>query len=211
MAEPHIHIWPQRHLIYRIHAQRFGAAAFNDSGAGDARFSPLQQTDGGIITTLYGGSNFNCAAMETIFHALPRRIDDYILDFDDLYGAVVSHLRPKRDLHLLSLTSRGLIPLGLKKTDVIETTVSAYPHTRTLALQWHQAYPDIDGLYWVSRQDDQAQACMLFGDRVDARELDVRQDAAALQAPPQLQHLMHLAQQLGIRQGRSFPSSIVGF
>jgi hypothetical protein len=94
---------------------------------------------------------------------------------------------------------------------VIETSVHSYPDTRALALQWHQHYPDLDGLFWISRQDDQSQACMLFGDRVDSQELAITQAARPLLESPQLNQLVQLAKQLGISKARAFASAIVGF
>lgn len=211
MANPVFHIWPQHQVIYRIHPQRYTGSAFNDSGLGDARFSPLFKPNGQVLPTLYGGSSFQCAAMETVFHDLPRNIDDFILDFDNLNGALVSQLDPLRDLRLLSLTTIGLVPLGLKKTEVIETTLHAWPHTRTLATAWHQQYPDMDGLYWISRQDDQAGACLLFGDRVQTKALGLHQASQLLTQAQQLDRLLQLTRQLGIRKARAFPSGIVGF
>lgn len=211
MAKPVIHTWPQHQPIYRIHPQRYTSLAFNDSGLGDARFSPLIRANGKIIPTMYGGSSFQCAAMETVFHDLPRNIDDFILDFDSLSSAVVSQLAPLRDLRLLALTTVGLVPLGLKKTEVIETTVHAYPHTRALALAWQQQFPDIDGLYWISRQDDQAGACVLFGDRIKANDLTLSRASQGLTEPGQLGQLLQLTRHLGIRKARAFPSGIVGF
>jgi hypothetical protein len=42
---------------------------------------------------------------------------------------------------------------------------------------------DIDGLYWTSRQDDAAQACMLFGDRVSEADLKIELNSDPLQKP----------------------------
>jgi hypothetical protein len=94
---------------------------------------------------------------------------------------------------------------------VIETPVTDYPQTRAFALQWYTNYPDIDGLYWTSRQDDEAQACMLFGDRVEGTDFTVELDSDPLQGAVHLKNLIDLARELGISKGQAFPSSIVGF
>jgi hypothetical protein len=212
MASPYFHIWEKDHCIYRIHAKVFRPHEFNGSGGGNARFSPLVNAKGKIISTLYGGNTFNCAAMETVFHDLPERnIDHYILDFNDLEPLVISRIYPKRELRLLSLMARHLIRLKLKKTEVIETPVTDYPQTRAFALQWYTSYPDIDGLYWTSRQHDEAQACMLFGDRVEGTDFTVEVDSDPLQGAVHLKNLIDLARELGISKGQAFPSSIVGF
>ena len=94
---------------------------------------------------------------------------------------------------------------------MIETPVTDYPQTRALALQWHANYADIDGLYWTSRQDDGAQACMLFGGRVEEADFTVELDSDPLQEAVHLKNLVELARELGISKGQAFPSSIVGF
>lgn len=212
MASPHFHKWKKDCYIYRIHDKALRPDKFNASGRGDARFSPLVTPEGEIIPTLYGGSTFNRAAMETVFHDFPdQNVDDYILDFHDLEPLSISRIFFTRELRLLSLVSRHLIPLKLKKTEVIETPVTDYPKTRTLVLQWHADYPDIDGLYWTSRHDDEAHACVLFGDRVTEADVRIELDSEPLQKLVHLQDLVDLARELGISKGHAFPSSIIGF
>lgn len=212
MASPYFHTWKKDQRIHRIHENTYRPDEFNASGRGDARFSPLVNAEGKIIPTLYGGNTFICAAMETVFHDLPdQNVDDCILDFHDLDALVISRIYPARELRLLSLISRHLIPLKLKKTQVIETLVTDYPKTRALALEWHTRYADIDGLYWTSRQDDAAQACMLFGDRVGEADFTIELNSDPLQKPAHLKNVVDLARELGIRKGHAFPSSIVGF
>jgi hypothetical protein len=60
--------WSAGRVFHRIHAAQYGAAEFNESPHGSARFSPLRPQGGAIIPTLYGGETFECAAMETVFH-----------------------------------------------------------------------------------------------------------------------------------------------
>lgn len=211
MAEPLLHTWEAGRPIHRIHAAGTAAAQFNTSGRGNARFSPLAYADGSIVPTLYGGSTFSCAAMETVFHDLPKDIERYLMDFADLEDARVSQISPARDLTLLSLTAVGLRRLKLKKTEIIETGIDTYPATRAQALAWHRSQPAIDGLYWISRQDDRAQACMLFGDRIEATALTVACNAQPLQETPHIDALLALAHDIGIVQGRSFPSAVTGF
>lgn len=205
------HSWPKNEPIFRIHPSLYGGAQFNPSADGNARFSPLMLPGGGIVPVLYGAATFSCAAMETIFHDLPDDTSDFIFDFTMLEGAVVSVLAPRRNLKLLPLTSIDLKSLGLKKTDVIETSVQMYEQTRKYALEWHTQFPAVDGLYWTSKRDDRAQACMLFGDRVRHEDLTVAVASAPVQTAPHLEQLVHLAKELGITQARSFPSSVTGF
>ncbi len=91
--------------------------------------------------------------------------------------------------------ARHLIRLKLKKTEVMENAGQTdYPQTRALALQWHANYPDIDGLYWTSRQDDGAQACTLFGDRVEEADFTVELDSDPLQGTVHLKNLIDLGE-----------------
>jgi hypothetical protein len=175
-----------------------------DTGAQDAHAA-------GVIATLYGGSSFDCAVMETIFHDLPVDPSSFILDFEDFADARFSTVAPARDLRLLDLTSIGLKALKLTKTGVIETGVDAYPETRRLALRWYRRWPTIDGLLWTSRQDDTAQACMLFGERVGAGTLQRLSSPIPVAQPVLTQALITLAKKLGISSARAFPSGLVGF
>lgn len=54
--------WSTGKAFERIHAERFGATAFNP-GYGQARFSPLRLGDGRTIPTLYAGENTAVALM----------------------------------------------------------------------------------------------------------------------------------------------------
>jgi hypothetical protein len=46
----------------------YPANQFNPSASDNARFSPIRDSGASIIPTLYGGTTFDYALMETIFH-----------------------------------------------------------------------------------------------------------------------------------------------
>ena len=73
--------------------------------------------------------------METVFHDVPTPPGGYILDIDALreQHLVVSRIRPKRRLQAVDLSVKGLKRLGLHRTDLIDTPVTAYPRTREWA------------------------------------------------------------------------------
>ena len=80
-------------------------------------------------------------------------------------------VEPVRDLTLADLSTTALRNLGIRRVDLIDTEKDQYPGTRLWAETIHSACPSIEGLCWVSRQDDRALAIMLFEDRVASSDL----------------------------------------
>ncbi len=154
---------------------------------------------------------FRASAMETIFHDLPEDTSSFIFSYKALQLIAHSVVAPARDLTLLDLGSVGLRALQMKKSDVIDSPPSRYPHTQALSLAWHQELPHIDGFSWMSRLDDYSPACMLFGDRVTPADLPVKASVQSLAASPCLEAVVELAKILGITKGRHFPSRLIGF
>jgi hypothetical protein len=60
--------------MHRVHDDVYLGDQFNPNSMGNARFSPIHDTDGAVIPTLYAGTTLDCALMETIFHDLPFKI-----------------------------------------------------------------------------------------------------------------------------------------
>lgn len=175
-AELHVtpFTWSAGRPIHRIHLDRFAANAFNPGIQGNARFSPIANARGRPIRTLYGGSDFECAAMETVFHDVPFAPGFKSYDKRKLSGQTHSVLEPREDLKLADLRNVALRKLGVPRAGLIDTEKDAYPRTRKWAAAIHARHPGVQGLVWVSRQDDRAQAVMLFGDRVKANVLAPR-------------------------------------
>ncbi|WP_416799386.1 RES family NAD+ phosphorylase [Ciceribacter azotifigens] len=164
-------IWPLGRVIHRIHLSIYCGTAFNPGVKGNARFSPIRDRAGASIPTLYGGTTFDCAAMETVFHDVPFAPGLKTFDQTRLAGQAYSTVIPRRDLVLADLSSTALRSLGLRRGDLIDTEKDRYPGTRKWAEAIHQQCPTVDGLCWVSRQDDRARALVLFGDRIPADDL----------------------------------------
>lgn len=163
-------------LFHRFHLGDFHATVFNGTGNGRARFSPIRTADGAIIPTLYGAQTLHCAAMETIFRDLAHIPAPRHIDMRKFAGYVHSLVKVEKPLTLVDLTSKSLTALGMTRRDLIDTDGSHYPYTRQWAERIHAYATDAQGLSWISRQDDTAQAVVLFGDRVEA-------DALSLQGP----------------------------
>jgi hypothetical protein len=80
-----------------------------------------------------------------------------------------------RDIALADLSATASRRIGIKRNQLIDTEKDSYPETRAWAQAIHAQCPDVEGLCWISRQDDRSRALMLFGDRV---EKDLLQQAS---------------------------------
>jgi hypothetical protein len=152
--------------FHRVHDLAFGGSAFNTSTKGNARFSPITDDAGVLIPTLYAGTTLDCALMETIFHDVPFKAGFKPFSKLKMDGKVHSVLLPTADLRLIDLGTVALHKLGVKRTQLIDTTKAHYLATRHWAQTLYTQFPEAQGLRWTSRQDDQAYAVMLFGTRV---------------------------------------------
>lgn len=157
--------------IHRIHLNLYAGVEFNPGLKGNARFSPVKNASGASIPTLYGGTTFDCAAMETIFHDAPFAPGLKTYDKVKLADQVYSQVAPQGELVLADLSVTALRKLGITRSQIIDTDKDRYPATRPWAEAIHAQCPDIQGLCWISRQDDRTLAMMLFGDRIPAEML----------------------------------------
>lgn len=187
--------------FWRVHPKKYRANEFNKSAGGDARFSPIHQSNGQVIPVLYAASSLSGALMETVLHDVPTPPNEYILDLDALrdQNLVVSSFRPKQRLKVVDLSTKGLKRLGLERTDLVDTSVTEYSRTRQWA-EWLHANCAGSGLLWTSRQDDTARATVLFGDRTSESALSVTLDRQPLSEDIYLDALLQLAEHIGIRR-----------
>jgi RES domain len=187
--------------IWRVHPAPYRPAQFRSGPDGDARFSPIRSSDGRAIPTWYGARTLSCAMMETVLHDVPAPPDEYILDVERLREADirVSRVRCRRALTMVDLSSKGLKRIGLQRRDLIDTPVGDYPRTREWAVRLH-AETSAHGLLWISRQDDEAKALVLFGDRITESAFGIEIDREPLYEGKHLDALLTLAEHLGITQ-----------
>jgi hypothetical protein len=157
--------------LHRVHDLAFGGSEFNTNTKGNARFSPITDDAGFLIPTLYAGTTLDCALMETIFHDLPFKAGFKPFSKLKMDGMVHSILNPTADLRLIDLSTVALHKLGVKRTQLIDTTKVHYPATRHWAQALYTQFPNAQGLRWTSRQDDRAHAVMLFGTRVSPSDI----------------------------------------
>ncbi|EPT9140726.1 RES family NAD+ phosphorylase [Klebsiella michiganensis] len=157
---------PQGNLLHRVHQNQYRADQFNPGVQGNARFSPILDDKGNPIPTLYAGTTMDCALMETIFHDISHTAGFKSFDSGKLGGQVHSILKIAQPLQLVDLASVPLRKLGVTRKQLIDTEKDQYPATRRWAEAIYQQYPQVQGLSWISRQDDSARAVVLFGDRI---------------------------------------------
>jgi hypothetical protein len=200
---PILHItltsWPAGAVLHRVHNLGYGAVQFNPGIKGNARFSPVAGLDGKPIPTLYGGSSFACAAMESVFHDVPFAAGFKAYDKTRLEGQGHSQFTAAQDLVLADLGSRALRKLGVERKQLIDTEKDQYPVTRQWAVAIHAAFPQVQGLLWIARQDDSARAVVLFGDRIADGVLQPRAATRSLVGDPAAYgELLALAEQIGV-------------
>lgn len=94
--------------------------------------------------------------MEIVFHDVPFAVGFKTYDKAKLIGQIASRVIPRRDLSLADLSSTALRKLGVERSQLIDAEKDRYPQTRIWAEAIHAQCPDVDGLCWVSRQDDRA-------------------------------------------------------
>ena len=191
--------WKVGTALHRVHLDVYAAEAFNPGIKGNARFSPIVNAAGKPIPTLYGGTNFNCAAMETVFHDVPFAPGLKTFAKHRLAGQLHTVLATTAALTLADLRSVPLRKLGVERKQLIDTEKDTYSQTRKWAAAIHAQHPHIQGLCWTSRQDDSAMAVMLFGDRVGAGVLKQRVSSRALldEGPAYLE-LLTLSNLIGV-------------
>lgn len=159
---------------WRIHpfntaSDKYRADRFNDSGQGDARFSPLHDDAGNVIPTLYAAKSRRTAIAEILLHDLPTPSTGHLVDWDALSD-------PARHLHLseidlpalqlAALTTFGLKAAGLEVDDLIGGDAPEYPRTRQWARWLHDHMPAVHGLFWMSRRDNEHACVVLFEHRL---------------------------------------------
>lgn len=158
--------------LHRLHLSQFGATQFNNSGKGSARFSPIHKTDGSVIPTIYAAQSFETAVCEIIL-----RCPDDLFSEDDMPSETIvfppdfasyshSHIRLKKSVLLVDLTTAGQRKIGIDRNALVTGPRCTYPDTRAWAEKIHAACPTAQGIYYTSLQNGPEYAIVLFGDRV---------------------------------------------
>jgi hypothetical protein len=161
----------QSDILHHIYSGKYAPNSFNP-GVGSGRFHPFRDQEGNWVPIFYAATTEEGSYCETLFRALGngarscRRVPGKRL-------AIYSYaqIRCCLPLQLAHLTGNQLIRLGITRSALLEPGALHYAQTAAWAAAIHAAYPQLQGLAWVSRQHDASTCIMLFGDRVAAEQL----------------------------------------
>lgn len=195
--DPLIEIWPRGRTFFRCHGLRFAPREFNP-GFGRGRFHPFRDLGGNLVPTLYAADRVDGALSETIFHEIPVRGPLKSIPVWRLKALAISSLAPVRDLTLTKLYGLGLHRLGVSREELIASESGRYPWTVLWARALHTHRPDVDGLIWVSRQNDACCCLVLFGDRVGEKDLQTVRRPVALTSNEGFAYVQKAAEAAGI-------------
>lgn len=151
-----------------------------------------------MVPTLYGANSLDGALAESIFHDVPVRGPKKSIRRFRLKPLLVSTIASRRDLTLIQLHGHGLGRLGVRRSELIDSTAYHYSRTAAWAAALHGRMRDADGLVWVSRKVDTSFALMLFGDRVNRSDLEVIEPPLPLFPGAGYVEVQRVAEQAGI-------------
>lgn len=187
---------PAGTLLYRIHRSHYAGDEFNQSGKGNARFSPVFTADQLNIPTLYAGENTRVALCEVILHDVDIRQPFIVYPTDQLVFFRHSQLQTTADLRLVSLDLPSLVKMRADKK-LIQGDPTMYGLSQRWAEALHHQYQDIQGLRWPSRQHE-GNACLLFGDRIAEGTLRLKGKTQKITSPAVLKEFLFLVNRMGI-------------
>jgi len=153
---------------------------------------------GRYVPTIYGSSDLDGALSETLFHDVPVGDGLRVIDRAVLRPLLISVIAARRPLRFAQLHSSGLGRLGLRRIDLIDSEASEYSATANWARALHACPERFDGLVWISRQNDTSRAVVLFGDRVERRDLEMIDPPLPLYLGPGYAKVLEAAEVAGI-------------
>lgn len=170
--DPLITVWPAGKRLERCHPSSYGATEFNRRVGTPGRFRPIR-VGKRVVPTLYAADEAAGAISETVFHDVPTDVRNKRVRMSRFEVALLSTIASKRDLRLVRLHGHGFHRLSVSRAKLIESEADCYQQLAPWGQALHDCPADADGLLWRSRHYDDSYACLLFGDRVGRRELEV--------------------------------------
>ncbi len=164
---------PKGTTVFRVHNRRYEATQFNPYEDGLTRFAPINDKDGQCVPSLYAAGTLEAAVYETIFHSVDNKAKPKQVREQDVLDRAAGVLEACRDLTLVSLREADLNLWSIGRDALITSPSGCYSKTVKWAGAIYQQCPQAEGLAWTSRPCDPATAYLFFGDRVDAKALEI--------------------------------------
>ena len=183
--------------LHRTHHRDFSPDQFNPRPDSNARFSTVLDEGGDVIPTIYCASTLNGSLMETLFHDIPYQSDDKFLSGSKLVDQMHSTLTTNQDISLALLSKMALRKLGVPPDKLVTSEKSAYGFSRAVAEEIYRLNPGIQGIEWISRQDDKSVAYVLFESRFDTPPLTPTGNSRSLELEA-FDDVLDVAEQIGV-------------
>ena len=156
------------------------------------------RSKGRVVGTVYGAQDDAGAIAESVFRPVPVGTAARRVGRARLAPIMISTLAGSRTLRLASLHGSGLRRVGATRGELIDSEADQYPALAAWGQALHDCPATPDGIVWRSRHYDDSYTCMLFGDRVGRRELDIVGPPLPLAVGRGLERVMELAEQADI-------------
>lgn len=151
--------------IWRIHGVGRGAADLNPTPRPRARAGGRFDSLDGSYAYLYIGDCPAAAVAETLCRNLPVDQSPRLIPRVQIAGRVLSELRTTREIRVVDLTGTGAARLNAEVW-LTKCDPSGYLHTRRWAAAILAANPDVDGIQFRSRHDENTLSWMLAAEPV---------------------------------------------
>ncbi|GAA4488606.1 hypothetical protein GCM10023094_48770 [Rhodococcus olei] len=148
--------------IWRIHSAERGASDLNPTPRPRPRLGGRFDSLDGSFAYLYIGDSPAAAVAETLCRNLPVNQSPRLIPRAQIAGRVLSELRTTRDVRVVDLTGTGTARLNAEVW-LTKCDPSGYLHTRRWAAAILAANPDVDGIQFRPRHDENTLSWMLTG------------------------------------------------
>lgn len=190
---------PRGTLLHRVHDRGEPGDAFvAPAGTADdirrgGRFDPLPRDD---VAVLYVASSADAAIAEVFAHVDARGV--VRAQGEDPRERALSTLRLRRPLVLVAFRGLDLHRFPVRNAELTESGKQDYPCTRAWAQAFRDRAPRVHGIAWTSRLDNGAYCCVLWGDRVGAKDIEPASRALSLASMRGARRLREVLRRVGL-------------
>lgn len=191
-----LHPLPASTTLYRVHKADYAGNAFNPCAGKPSRFAPLRDGSGQCIPTSYAATTLDGAAFESVFRGIQGKYESVRRENLDKY--TISSLGTATALDLVPLFTPELWRWRIDPGKFFRPSDKVHVHCRRLAFRAWRDNPGAHGLVWSSVRDSQADAMLLFGDRLSPSDLRLTSSRPVLTDPTALDDLEVAGQRAGL-------------